>query len=135
MAAVLGGSLPPTCKSATSLPQLRSVDHSLPSKTATSLPQLRSVDHSLPSKTVKESEQLPGWFASYDQKKEEREAIERLKVEVERQKAAETHLKKVREQRTSSFKWKHRRQVSPHSSFLTTRLIFKVWWWLYQDRW
>ena len=52
----------------------------------------------------------PDWFAAYDGKKAEEEALQRLREEVKLKQQREVKLKKLREEYTSS-KWRQKRKV------------------------
>lgn len=62
-----------------------------------------------PSTAGQEREE-PDWFAAYDEKKEEQEALQRLKENLEKKKRHEARLKKLREEYGSE-KWKRKRKV------------------------
>lgn len=53
----------------------------------------------------------PDWFASYDQKKAEKDALQRVRDEVERKERCKARLKKLREEHAASARWKAKRKV------------------------
>lgn len=60
--------------------------------------------------TTRSTEGEPDWFAAYDEQKVEKEALQRLKEEVEQKEKREARLKKLREEVNSS-KWWQKRKV------------------------
>lgn len=63
-----------------------------------------------PPSTAGQKREEPDWFAAYDRKKAEQEALQRLKEDLERRKRQEAKLKKLREE-FGSEKWKRKRKV------------------------
>ena len=53
----------------------------------------------------------PDWFAAYDQKKAEKEALQKVREEVERKECCKARLKKLREEHSSAARWKSRKKV------------------------
>lgn len=68
------------------------------------------------SSTSREEE--PDWFAAYDGKKVELEALQRLREEVEQKKRREARLKKLREEYGSS-SWQRKRKVGVRHDILS----------------
>lgn len=58
----------------------------------------------------------PDWFAAYDGKKAEQEALQRLREEVKLKQQREAKLRKLREEYTSS-KWRQKRKVGGGRGF------------------
>ena len=69
----------------------------------------KTVKPQVPSSTSSTGDE-PDWFATYDQKKAEKEALQQLKEEVKRKEKREAKLQKVREEYSRS-KWQAKRKV------------------------
>ena len=92
LTAVLEGRLPPSSTAAATLPQFQNA----------------SVQ---PSSVMETTKKEPDWFALFDQKKAEKETLQKVRDEVERKERCKASLKKLKEEHAAAARWKAKRKV------------------------